>query len=76
MKKRIFLVIFFFLFPLNSFSLEIAIVDIDYLINVSKKGKKLQNELSSLSHYYLSLNDGKNSFLTNKKKTFFPPNHK
>ena len=45
MKKNIFFIIFFFLIPFNSFSLEIAIVDIDYLINASKKGKKIQNEL-------------------------------
>ena len=48
MKKSIFFIIFFFI-PFNSFSLEIAIVDIDYLINVSKKGTKLQNELKTKS---------------------------
>tara|TARA_B100000886_G_scaffold324333_1_gene268903 strand:- start:2169 stop:2660 length:492 start_codon:yes stop_codon:yes gene_type:complete len=50
MKKKIFFIIFFFIIPLNSFSLEIAIVDIDYLINVSKKGKKLQNDLKIKSN--------------------------
>ena len=39
----------FFFIPFNSFSLEIAIVDIDYLLNVSKKGKKIQNELKNKS---------------------------
>ena len=49
MKKNIFFIFFFFLIPFNSFSLEIAIVDIDYLINASKKGKKIQNELKNKS---------------------------
>ena len=47
MNKSIFFIIFFFLIPFNSFSLEIAIVDIDYLVNVSKKGKKIQKELKN-----------------------------
>ena len=50
MKKIIFLTIFFFLIPVKSFSLDLAIVDVDYLVNVSKKGKKIQKEFEDIEN--------------------------
>lgn len=46
--KKIFFIFFFFQITLNSFSSEIAIVDVDQLISNSKKGKLIISELKIL----------------------------
>ena len=44
-KKTLFF-LFFFLFSFNSYSLDqVVIVDIDYLLNNSKAGKNIQEQL-------------------------------
>ena len=43
MKKILFFLAFFYLLPLNVLSNEISIVDINFLLKNSEKGKKIQN---------------------------------
>ena len=43
--KKVLISIIFILLPFTSISAELAIVDIDYLIKVSKKGKNIQKDL-------------------------------
>ena len=49
MKKIIFLIIFYLFFPINVNSNEIIIVDINFLLKNSEKGKKIQKELDNLN---------------------------
>ena len=48
MKKIIFLIIFYLFFPINVNGNEIIIVDINFLLKNSEKGKKIQKELDNL----------------------------
>ena len=43
--KKVLISIILVLLPFTSISAELAIVDIDYLIKVSKKGKNIQKDL-------------------------------
>ena len=43
--KKVLISIIFILLPFTSISAELAIVDIDYLIKFSKKGKNIQKDL-------------------------------
>ena len=49
MKKIVFFLVFFFLLPFNLISSEISIVDINFLIKNSEKGKKIQKEIDKLN---------------------------
>ena len=49
MKKIGFFLAFFFVFPLNVISSEISIVDINFLLKNSEKGKKIQKEIDKLN---------------------------
>ena len=49
MKRIFFFLIFCLLFPINVFSSEISIVDINFLLKNSEKGKKIQKELDNLN---------------------------
>ena len=48
MKKIIFFLILYLFFPINVNANEIIIVDINYLLKNSEKGKKIQKELDNL----------------------------
>ncbi len=49
MKKIAFLLGIFFLLPFNALSNQISIVDINFLLKNSEKGKKLQKEIDKLN---------------------------
>ena len=49
MKKIFFFLVFFFILPFNLISSEISIVDINFLIKNSEKGKKIQKEIDKLN---------------------------
>jgi hypothetical protein len=49
MKKIVFFLVFFFILPLNAISSEISIVDINFLLKNSEKGKKIQKEIDKLN---------------------------
>ena len=48
MKKIIFLLVFYSFFPINTYANEVTIVDINFLLKNSEKGKKIQKELDNL----------------------------
>ena len=49
MKRIFFFLIFYTFLPFNVFSNEISIVDINFLLKNSEKGKKIQKELDNLN---------------------------
>ena len=49
MKKNFFFLAFFFVLPFNVISSEISIVDINFLLKNSEKGKKIQKEIDKLN---------------------------
>ena len=50
MLKRILFFLYFFLFSLNAHSLDqVVIVDIDFLLNNSKAGKNIQEQLKKIN---------------------------
>ena len=62
-KKTLFF-LFFFLFSFNSYSLDqVVIVDIDYLLNNSKAGKNIQEQLKKI-------NDARIKEIRSKDKLF------
>jgi len=62
-KKTLFF-LFFFLFSFNSYSLDqVVIVDIDYLLNNSKAGKNIQEQLKKI-------NDARIKEIKSKDKLF------
>ena len=62
-KKTLFFLCFF-LFSLNSYSLDqVVIVDIDYLLNNSKAGKNIQEQLKKI-------NDARIKEIKSKDKLF------
>ncbi len=67
MKNLLLIIIVIFL-PINCFSQEIAIVDIDYLFNNSKEGKKIQNNFDKLEKNKLDSFKKKEIFLKEKEK--------
>ena len=66
--KNFLLIIIVIFFPINCFSQEIAIVDIDYLFNNSKKGKQIQNNFDKLEKNKLDTFKKKEMFLKEKEK--------
>ena len=64
MFKKTLLFLFFFLFSFNSYSLDqVVIVDIDYLLNNSKAGKNIQEQLKKI-------NDARIKEIKSKEKLF------
>tara|TARA_Y100000591_G_scaffold118428_1_gene101256 strand:+ start:30 stop:548 length:519 start_codon:yes stop_codon:yes gene_type:complete len=64
MFKKTLLFLFFFLFSFNSYSLDqVVIVDIDYLLNNSKAGKNIQEQLKKI-------NDARIKEIRSKDKLF------
>ena len=62
-KKTLFF-LYFFLFSLNSYSLDqVIIVDIDYLLNNSKAGRNIQEQLRKI-------NDARIKEIKSKDKLF------
>ena len=49
MKKIIFLLVLFFILSFNAIGSEISIVDINFLLKNSEKGKKIQKEIDKLN---------------------------
>ena len=48
MKKIVFFLVFFFILPFNAISSEISIVDINFLLKNSEKGKKIQKDIDKI----------------------------
>ncbi len=64
MFKKTLIFLFFFLFSLNSYSLDqVVIVDVDYLLNNSKAGKNIQEQLKKI-------NDARIKEIKSKDKLF------
>ncbi len=68
MKKIVFLLGIFFLLPFNVFSNEISIVDINFLLKNSEKGKKLQKEIDELNLNQRNIFEKKKKELKEKEK--------
>ena len=66
-KNFFFFSIFLFL-PLNVFSNEISIVDINFLLKNSEKGKKIQKELDKLNSNQKKIFEKKQKELKEKEK--------
>ena len=68
MKKIIFFSAFLFFLPLNVISSEISIVDINFLLKNSEKGKKIQKELDKLNSNQKKIFEKKQKELKEKEK--------
>ena len=68
MKKILFFLAFFYLLPLNVLSNEISIVDINFLLKNSEKGKKIQEELDKLNSNQKKIFEKKQNKLKEKEK--------
>ena len=68
MKKIVFFLVFFFLLPFNLISSEISIVDINFLIKNSEKGKKIQKEIDKLNSNQKKIFEKKQNELKEKEK--------
>ena len=68
MKKIIFFLVFFFLLPLNVLSNEISIVDINFLLKNSEKGKKIQKDIDKLNSNQRKIFEKKQKELKEKEK--------
>ena len=68
MKKIVFFLAFFFVLPFNVISSEISIVDINFLLKNSEKGKKIQKEIDKLNSNQKKIFEKKQKELTEKEK--------
>ena len=68
MKKIVFFSVFFFLLPFNLISSEISIVDINFLIKNSEKGKKIQKEIDKLNSNQKKIFEKKQNELKEKEQ--------
>ena len=68
MKKIFFFLIFFFLLPSNLISDEISIVDINFLIKNSEKGKKIQKKIDELNSNQKKIFEKKQNELKEKEQ--------
>lgn len=68
MKKIIFFLVFFFLLPFNLISSEISIVDINFLVKNSEKGKKIQKEIDKLNSNQKKIFEKKKNELKKKEQ--------
>ena len=68
MKKIVFFLVFFFLLPFNLISSEISIVDINFLLKNSEKGKKIQKEIDKLNLNQKKIFEKKQNELREKEK--------
>ena len=68
MKKIVFFLVFFFLLPFNLISSEISIVDINFLIKNSEKGKKIQKEIDKLNSNQKKIFEKKQNELKEKEQ--------
>ncbi len=68
MKKIAFLLGIFFLLPFNALSNQISIVDINFLLKNSEKGKKLQKEIDKLNLNQRNIFEKKQKELKEKEK--------
>ena len=68
MKKIIFFLIFYLLLPINTYANEIIIVDINFLLKNSEKGKKIQKELDNLGSKQKKIFEKKQKELKDKEK--------
>ena len=68
MKKIAFLLGVFFLLPFNALSNQISIVDINFLLKNSEKGKKLQKEIDELNLNQRNIFEKKKKELKEKEK--------
>ena len=68
MKKIIFLLVLFFILSFNAIGSEISIVDINFLLKNSEKGKKIQEELDKLNLNQKKIFEKKQKKLKEKEK--------
>tara|TARA_E500000331_G_scaffold341862_1_gene374826 strand:- start:242 stop:733 length:492 start_codon:yes stop_codon:yes gene_type:complete len=68
MKKTLIFFLFFFIIPFNVISSEITIVDINYILKNSNKGKLIQKELDNLRSKNNKNFDTKEKKLVEKEK--------
>ncbi len=68
MKKIIFLLVFYLFFPINTYANEITIVDINFLLKNSEKGKKIQKELDNLGSKQKKIFEKKQKEFKEKEK--------
>ena len=68
MKRIFFFLIFCLFLPFNVFSNEISIVDINFLLKNSEKGKKLQKEIDELNLNQRNIFEKKKKELKEKEK--------
>ena len=68
MKKIIFLLVLFFILSFNAIGSEISIVDINFLLKNSEKGKKIQKEIDKLNSNQKKFFEKKQMELKEKEK--------
>ena len=68
MKKIIFLLVLFFILSFNAIGSEISIVDINFLLKNSEKGKKIQKEIDKLNSNQKKIFEKKQMELKEKEK--------